>query len=103
MYRGVKRGNQNREGTMATERYSVGSETYCDIANDEAGRVCDMIAGEQGTDDDYVEDVAQKLYDRWWVAGTPWITDWPHRGTEAEIREFVRQRLIPKLRANADA
>jgi hypothetical protein len=80
----------NEKQMNGTHRDQMGSAAYCDIANDEGGRVCDEFATDSVT--------GNELFERF--CGTSGAgVDWPENGTEAEIRAASRAEWESKLTA----
>jgi len=73
-----------------SDRYEIGSETYCDLCNDEGGIVCEEFATEEMD--------GNALYEQF-CGETGENVDWPESGTEDEIRAASRLDWERKLTA----
>jgi hypothetical protein len=84
--------NRNEKATTMNnnETYECGSLEYCDIANDEAGCVCE----ERSTD----KVTSNELYEQFCGQSAEGV-DWPEVGTEGEIRKASREEWEKKLAA----
>jgi hypothetical protein len=82
-----KRDEQN---AAAAETYETGSLAYCDIANDEGGKVCCEFETESATSNELYEKFCGKSADG---------VEWPENGTEEEIRSASREDWEKKLTA----
>ena len=75
---------------MTTDTYKIGSESYCDIANDEGGIVCDEFANDSVT--------ANELYEKFCGKSADGV-EWPENATEEQIRTASRLDWEKKLTA----